>query len=211
MDPLRRFARTAIVSVVAPLTLVVAAPRARAQIWNEITDAGSLPASADHTVGNGALLMINGTLSSNADVDMYCIRVTNPATFSAILTCTAISNDDLWLFDGSALGVARDRGCQASQTKVGSPLVTLTGIYYLAVSGSDANAQSAGSNLWAPGVPASGQAAPNGPAAALPVTGWSGGTANPASYSIQLTGAGFCDTAVPTDAHSWARTKIIYR
>lgn len=211
MVPLHRITRGAIGSMVALLALLAIVPSARAQVWTESADAGSLPATADHTVGTGALSLINGTLLSDTDVDMYCIRVTNPATFSAFLTCTVLSNDDVWLFDATGLGLARDRGCQGSQTKVGSPFVSVTGIYYLAVSGNDASAQNAGSNLWQLGVPASGQAAPNGPAAALPVTGWTGGTASPASYSIQLVGASFCDSAVPVEPHSWARVKIIYR
>ena len=211
MFPLHPFTRGAIASMVALAALLVVVPSAHAQVWTESADAGSLPATADHTVGTGSLLLINGTLLSNTDVDMYCIRVTNPATFSAFLTCLTLSEDDVWLFDATGLGLARDRGCQGSQTRVGSPFVSVTGIYYLAVSGNDASAQNAGSNLWQVGVPVTGQAAPNGPAAALPVTGWTGGTANPVSYSIQLVGASFCDSAVPVEPHSWSRVKIIYR
>jgi len=48
-------------------------------------------------------------------------------------------------------------------------------------------------------------------AAGLAVGGWAGGTANPSAYTIQLVGASFCDSAVPTGAHSWSRVKIIYR
>jgi len=211
MFPVRLITRGAIASMAVFVALLTVAPTARAQVWNELTDAGSLPATADHTVGTGALSIINGTLASDTDVDMYCIRVTNPATFGAFLTCTVLTNDDIWLFDAGGLGLARDRGCSGSQTRVGAPFVSVTGVYYLAVSGNDASAQNAGSNLWQVGVPASGQAAPNGPAAGLAVGGWAGGTANPSAYTIQLVGASFCDSAVPTGAHSWSRVKIIYR
>ena len=211
MSTLHPIARGVITSMVALLTLIAVVPSARAQIWTELADAGSLPATADHTVGTGALSLINGTLASNTDVDMYCIRVTNPATFGAFLSCLALNENDIWLFDAGGIGVGRDRGCQGGQTRVGAPLVTVTGVYYLAVSGNDASAQNAGSNLWQLGVPVTGQVAPNGPAAALPVNGWAGGTANPSSYSIQLIGASFCDSAVPTRTRSWSQIKTIYR
>jgi len=211
MPALRPIARGVITSMVALLTLVTVVPSALAQVWTELADAGSLPATADHTAGTGSLFIINGTLSSDTDVDMYCIRVANPATFSAVLTCTVLTNNDVWLFDAGGFGLARDRGCSGSQTRVGAPFVSITGVYYVAVSGNDASAQNAGNNLWQLGVPASGQVAPNGPASAQVVNGWAGGTASPASYSIQLTGATFCDSAVPTGTRSWSRIKTIYR
>ncbi|MGD9688422.1 MAG: hypothetical protein AB7K52_04355 [Phycisphaerales bacterium] len=61
-------------------------------IWNELApDAGEqydgqnglANVPADSTVGNGALNTIVGSLSSDTDVDMYRIRITDPMAFSA--------------------------------------------------------------------------------------------------------------------------------
>jgi hypothetical protein len=46
-------------------------------------DAGELMDHEDHTIGNGPLSLIVGTLSNDEDVDMYRIVVTDPSAFSA--------------------------------------------------------------------------------------------------------------------------------
>jgi low density lipoprotein receptor-related protein 5/6 len=48
-----------------------------------VTDAGEDIDTADRTFGNGPLTRISGTLTNDTDVDMYRIRVSDPATFSA--------------------------------------------------------------------------------------------------------------------------------
>ena len=119
--------------------------------------------------------------------------------------------NDIWVFKAGGLGVARDRGCQGAQTKVGTPLVTVGGLYYLAVSGNDGRAQNGANDIWTLGVPVNGQVTPNGPAAGLPLTGWIGGVVNPVSYTITLTGASFCDSGTRTSKRTWGMTKLIYR
>ena len=59
------------------LSIFPAGP-ALAQNWAEVGDAGPLPGSSQNTAG-GAISSISGTLTSDADIDMYCIRVTDPA------------------------------------------------------------------------------------------------------------------------------------
>jgi hypothetical protein len=49
----------------------------------EINDAGDIVDAEQKTFGNGALNRITGTLSSDHDVDLYRIQVTDPAAFSA--------------------------------------------------------------------------------------------------------------------------------
>ena len=211
MFPLRRPVRVAVNGTLVCLALIATAATSRAQAWVEQGDAGDLVSSSQLTVGNGPLTTISGNLPIDADVDMYCISVTDPVNFRAYLTCAAISQNDIWIFNAGGLGIARDRGCQSSQTRVGAPIVTTAGFYYLAVSGNDARAQNAGSDLWLIGTPVNGQAAPNGPAAGLPLTAWLGGVVNPVAYTIQLVGASFCDGIVPTSPRSWGATKVIYR
>lgn len=212
MSPLPRSIRLAVSSAVVCVALVGTAPVAHSQTWVEQSDAGDLPGIAQTTLGNGPLTTISGTLPVDSDVDMYCIRITDPVTFvTAYLSCLAINENDIWLFDAAGLGVARDRGCQGGQTRVGTPIVTAGGLYYIAVSGNDGSAQNAGSDLWLVGTPVTGQVAPNGPAAGFPVTGWNGGAVNPTSYTINLAGATYCDGVVPALPRSWGATKLIYR
>jgi hypothetical protein len=197
------------------LAVLASVERVAAQTWFENGDAGDLPSSAQFTYGSGALTEIQGSLSSDSDVDMYCIKVAaDHAIFSAMLTCTVISGNDIWIFhsNGPGLGEARDRGCQGAQTRVGSPIVNAPGTYYLAISGHDASAMSGVDAMWLLGVPASGQVAPNGPGAAGAVTSWQGGVANPVgAYTIHLVGAEFCDTPLPARLRTWGETKVIYR
>jgi hypothetical protein len=200
----RTFATTCVL-----LSLASTSPAAT---WTESGDAGSLPSSAQVTAGNGPLTMIQGTLSSNADQDVYCIRVTDPTLFTASLQCVAFADNDVWLFGSTGLGVAHNDGCTGGQTHVGTPLVTTAGLYYLAVSPSGDDAMNGASPIWNP-PSASGQRAPDGPGAPGPISGWSnaGVVSNFNNYRLQLAGAAFCDPATPTIAESWGRLKKIYR
>ena len=92
-------------------TLVSLAAPASAQVWNETGDAGPLPATAQATLGSGALTTITGTLPSATDVDMYCITVTDPANFYACLHCVLIQSPDLYLFDATGKGLAVAQIC----------------------------------------------------------------------------------------------------
>ena len=56
---------------------------AHAVNWTEIGDAGPLVSTAQEPTGEGRLRNIYGTISTNTDVDMYRIYVSNPLTFSA--------------------------------------------------------------------------------------------------------------------------------
>ena len=122
----------AVVSIV--FSLALSGTPARAQSWNEVGDAGDTPGTAQFTAGNGALNQILGTIPSATDVDMYCIRVTNWASFSACLLCAANADEDIWLFDGSGKGVVAAQLCQGGCKGLSNAFVPGNGLYYLAIS-----------------------------------------------------------------------------
>ena len=77
-----------------------------AQIWDEAINGGgdalSLP-TGQITAGIGPLITINGTLANpdadadaDADPDMYCIRITDPANFSATAVGSTAVDLSLW-------------------------------------------------------------------------------------------------------------------
>ena len=59
------------------LGVAALAPTARAQTWTEVGDAGDLIATAQTTVGAGAITQITGSLPLSDDVDLYCVRLTS--------------------------------------------------------------------------------------------------------------------------------------
>jgi hypothetical protein len=90
----------------------------RAQSWFESGDAGDLPASAQTTIGPpGQVLQITGQLRDANDVDLFCIRILDPATFAAELDCAVQSDPDLWLFGrAGANGVSHQDVCHIGAT-----------------------------------------------------------------------------------------------
>lgn len=89
-----------LVAVVTGLGLSVAT---FAQTWNEGPDAGQNGVGAAQiTVGSGQLRFINGITANAADVDLFCIRITDEASFSARVLSfgpTGTLNSRLWLFN----------------------------------------------------------------------------------------------------------------
>jgi hypothetical protein len=203
----------------AALILFAAAPGyVSAQTWTEVGDAGSLVSTAQTTAGNGPLTAISGTLSADTDIDMYCIYVNDPASFRAGMLCVVFQEPHLWLFDALGFGLSHDDGCQAGFTGVAAPFAPVAGTYYLAVGGFGALALNGASNIWtySAGNPIAGQRAPDGPAAGLPLTGWSGGQIGQypgPNYTVNLTGATFCapGVPVPVESRNWGWIKKVYR
>ena len=81
------------IAVSVPLfTLTLLANPAHAVDWTEIGDAGQLVSTAQMPTGDeGRLRNIYGTISTNNDVDLYRIYVSNPTTFSAAVN--SVSGD----------------------------------------------------------------------------------------------------------------------
>jgi len=200
----------------AAAVLVLAVPfAAHAQTWTEGGDAGDLVATAQQTAGTGPLTTINGTLASATDVDMYCIHLNaTPSGGSPLvqLLCVAIGGPNAWLFDSNGIGVETDETCAGNYKMLLAPNGSLApGTYYVAVSYSEVDPQSAGGPIWLPSV--LGPRAPDGPGAAGALTGWAGTPnvqpLNP--YSVMLTGFGYCSAAVPALHATWGVLKSHYR
>ncbi len=72
------------------LTLALLANPAHAVDWIEIGDAGQLLSTAQMPTGDeGRLRNIYGTISTNNDVDLFRIYISNPTTFSAGISSTS--------------------------------------------------------------------------------------------------------------------------
>ena len=185
---------------------------AAAQTWAEVGDAGDLPGTVQTTIGVGALNTITGTLSSTDDADLYCLEVLNPAAFSASLLCAAQADPSLWLFRSTGLGIGHNDLCQFGDKDLPLGFVSGAGTYYLAVAAQGRQAQSSGSDMWLTGL-FTGPRAPAGPGAAGSLNGWAGvGQSSPfMNYTVNLQGASYCGTAVPTTGTAWGAIKSIYR
>jgi len=207
--PLRRLAPLPPI-VLALLAVCADVEPSRAQIWNELGDAGALPSSAQVTSGSGPLTTLNGNLGSSSDVDMYCIRVSNAPAFLARLQCTVVRGPHLWVFDATGKGVGAATTCQAGDKRVTSALVTTSGIYYVAVSFDGVDPYSGANLIWNHLYTT--ERAPDGPGAAGAVTTWSGtGFVQPLNpYTILLSGVTYCDSPVPARSPTWGRMKLIY-
>ncbi len=75
--------------------------------WNEVGDAGELPASAQRPIGSGPITSISGSLSFPDDIDMYQICITDIDAFKAETGGMGTANFDtmLSIFDASGGGV----------------------------------------------------------------------------------------------------------
>ncbi|MCC2682512.1 MAG: hypothetical protein K0S36_2076 [Nitrosospira multiformis] len=72
------------------LTLALLANPVHAVDWTEIGDAGQLVSTAQMPIGDeGRLRNIYGTISTNNDVDLFRIYISNPTTFSAGVSSTS--------------------------------------------------------------------------------------------------------------------------
>jgi hypothetical protein len=184
-------------ALAALAALLLTAPAARADIWDEQGDAGELPGTAQVVFGLPSLEGIRGMLETANDVDMFAIRIVDPATFSATTVGTPgmVMDTQLFLFDATGRGVyANDDASTAtsrSTLPAGNPNgPQVPGLYYLAISSFDRVPVSSPTNdLIFPGFPRTGVFGPTGPGGADPVTAWRGGGTEAGTYTILLTGS----------------------
>ncbi len=190
---------------------LAAASIATAQTWSEAGDAGETPATAQVTSGSGPLTQINGSLQSDPDVDMFCVDVTNPAAFSASVQCVMAADPSIWIFTPSGAGIVLNDVCMFSGKTVPAGWVG-AGTCYIAVTQLSRQPQSTGGAMWLSQL-FTGPRAPDGPGAAGNLWYWAGGGPLPGvtPYTINLTGATFCQAAVPAEAHDWGTLKATYR
>ena len=201
-----------IVLIVLMATIFLLHPgTASAQTWSEVGDAGSVPVSAQSTAGSSGLTQITGTLPVDSDVDMYCFRIANFSSFSARLTCAAISEPDIFLFNGAGKGVSLNELCSTGAKTISNAFVAGNGMYYLAIAAHGAIPYSGPNNIWFAGVTS--ERAPDGPGAGGPVTAWGGSpvTIPPFTYSVLLQGASPCNFITRAAERTWGRVRSSYR
>lgn len=166
---------------------------AKAAVWNEVGDAGSLPGTADVVLGIGALNQINGVVTGPPDTDMYLIRIANPATFSASGTGKlTFGPPSLLLFDASGVGVTGYMDSTNTGAAISAANVTSPGLYYLAYSAAALPFDSNFNGLWL-NTPRDIERVPDGPGALNTVAMW-GPTIQPfalTNYTITLTGTAY--------------------
>ncbi len=201
----------ALLAFTIALGVLFAAP-AMAQ-WVEQGDAPDLPPGQE-PLGGGPLTTIQGTLTAN-DVDMYKIRIADPANFYAETCNNAAYDTQIWLFRQDGLGVGMNDDACSLQSRIGATTVACPnfqgpGCYLVAVSRYNRDpVDGAGALLWLSGTA---EHCADGPGAANPVAGWTGTTTQPTSpgYIITMGGVTFC-AATPVEPTTWGNIKSIYR
>lgn len=155
--------------------------------WTEVGDAGQLPNSAQVIpyVSPGTLPSISGNLAF-ADVDMYLIEITDPASFLASTIGGSTVDTVLWLFSTDGRGVTCNDDTSVPQSRITGTYVPHAGLYYLAISRSLRRPTAGGEWLWvSTGV---GEYRPDGPSAFEAVATWGGNSQSGGAYTITLTG-----------------------
>jgi hypothetical protein len=174
-------------------------------VWLEEGDAADTLATAQVTVGSGALTNIQGTIPDGWDNDVYKIRVTDYAHFSAIVTAPEGGNSKLALFDADGMGVVYndDQSDFSSLSAIDyatSRRPVANGLFYLGICsqekyfGTLVGVEAV--SIWSPDTPTA-QQLPDGPGKDHPFTGFGGYGGSLANYNIVLTGAGFADSGTP--------------
>lgn len=191
---------------VAAALVAGAGSAASGGIWNEnnlppgTSDTGETLASADLTAGLDATLdQINGQMATPDDADLYCIHITNPAAFSATYVGSPTRSTKLALFDSSGFGVAFYSSTPSQPGPALTGLfVTAPGTYFLGVSTDVVPWDATTLALWST-TPLDTERAPDGPAAANPMAGYSPGIQLFINqlYQINLTGASYHIPAPP--------------
>lgn len=182
------------------LALAAISGSALADDWHEVGDAGGLP-PGQITVGNGPLDHIIGKLEGARDIgndyeDMYCIRITDAAHFSATSVGGATFDTQLFLFSFDGHGVTFNDDSVGVQSTLTSQYVVAPGMYHLAITGYNNDpVDASGALLWN-NSPFGIERQADGPGAANAIASWtgSGGTGD---YIISLTGAEFCRVPAP--------------
>jgi hypothetical protein len=172
-------------------------------VWIEEGDAGDTLATAQVTLGSGSLTNIQGTIPDGWDNEVYKIRVTDFAHFSAAVTAPEGGNSKMALFDANGMGVVYNDDTDTSQLSAidyaTSRRPVANGVFYLGVCsqqkyfGSMVGVDSV--SIWSPDTPNL-QQLPDGPGKNSPFAGFGGYGGNLVNYSIALTGVGFADSDI---------------
>jgi hypothetical protein len=161
-------------------------PPAAAITFNEVGDAGNLPAFSQAAGVLPLLTTITGSIGNSTDSDMFAITISQAGTFSATTVGTPGTLDDtqLFLFRFPGLGVvANDDSNFALRSTIPSTPVT-PGLYFLGISGFDVDPVSPGGLIF-PSSPFGSVFGPSGPGGGSAITGWQG-SGTTGTYSIAL-------------------------
>jgi MYXO-CTERM domain-containing protein len=173
-------------------------------IWTEVGDAGSTLATAQHTVGLGAMTAISGSFVGASDADLYRFTLSTPATFSATTVGGTGIDTQLFLFNVDGFGIAAndDTGPPLQSTLPAGNALYATlpaGTYILGVSTYDTDPTNGAGELF-PDAPFTSIFGPTGPGGAFPMAGFAGGGSGAAAYTLTVTAAG---ASTPAPAAFW--------
>jgi hypothetical protein len=207
--------RLAIACAIAAVLAPAANAPAASLTWAEVGDAGQTLATAQVTFTLSAtdtLAAITGNISAASDHDLFEIRITNCATFSATTVdqfgtpSTALEDTQLFLFNSAGIGVyANDDDAneaavpsldeRSSLPAGGSPTMLTPGLYYLLIDASQSYPVSTAGlifpnfTLTGGAIDSTSVVGPTGVGGASPLSGYTGTAATFGVYEILLTGA----------------------
>ena len=197
-------------TAISALVTVLASNQVQAVTFTQNGNTGETLSTAQ-VIPSGSLPLdsISGTISETTPgADLFQIYLTGGKTFSATTATNSgtLADPELFLFDSSGKGVYAndDASIDIEQAilPVGNFSPSNSGIYYLAISGSDYHPVSAEGNIFPdfPDVPFTGVRGPTGAGGSSPLTGFDGPRLNGGSYTITLTGVQTSAQAVPEPA-----------
>ncbi len=159
--------------------------------WIEVGDAGKTPANAQITSGVGALKDLCGDLSSNQDVDIFCIDIVDKMNFDGV---TSASYDrQLFPFTMAGVGISLGDNTSGNQGRITGQFVPSNGHYLVAISRYNNDPVNVSNALLWANTPRNVERAPDGPGAATPLDHWNnGGTGASGGYKIDFKGTSFC-------------------
>src|SRR5262249_26899216 len=205
LSHLRR--RLAMACVFAAGLASAAEATAASVTWAEIGDAGQTLATAQLVTGSPSdnLTTLSGDISSGSDHDLFLIRITNGATFSATTVGQPGTLDDtqLFLFNSAGIGVyandddANALGANSFRSTLpagGAPTTITPGLYYLLIGASLSYPTSVGGLIFpnftltsVPQVDATAVVGPIGPGGASPLSRYTGIANTFGTHPITLT------------------------
>jgi hypothetical protein len=174
-------------SFVAALALILGlAPPATGVSFNEIGDAGHLPALSQAAGVLPLLTTITGSIASPVAADMFAVTISQVGTFSATTVGTSgtLVDTQLFLFSFPGLGiVANDDSQFTLRSTIPSTFVT-PGLYFVGISGFDLDPVSSGGLIFS-SFPFDQVFGPTGPGGGTAITAWQGFGAT-GTYTIAL-------------------------
>lgn len=199
--------------VLVPTAFLLIAAPLRGQTYAEIGDAGQTVGTAQGTgLGGTSLTTITGTISSATDADLFAIRLTAPATFSATTVGGLTTLDTaLFLFNSAGVPIYTNddaSGSSLQSTLPGSTSFTASlaaGTYFLGISLSGNEPINLNAQLLFAAFPGGDSTAVRGPASGInPNTlfNFNGQTAfaETGAYQINLTSTATAVVPEPTTA-----------